>query len=62
MADENEPDERRKLLKWLVGSGSAVFAWAGGGGEPTPAWPEVPHGRWTGRMCRSLAGHPLADW
>jgi 4-diphosphocytidyl-2-C-methyl-D-erythritol kinase len=46
----------------MTGSGSAVFAWAGGGEEPTPAWPGVPHAGWTGRMCRSLAGHPLADW
>jgi 4-diphosphocytidyl-2-C-methyl-D-erythritol kinase len=46
----------------MTGSGSAVFAWAGGGEEPTLAWPGVPHERWTGRMCRSLAGHPLADW
>jgi len=46
----------------MTGSGSAVFAWAGGGEEPTLAWPGMPREGWTGRMCRSLAGHPLAHW
>jgi len=46
----------------MTGSGSAVFAWAGGGGEPTVAWPGLPHAGWVGRMCRSLAEHPLAHW
>jgi len=46
----------------MTGSGSAVFAWAGSGEEPTVAWPGVPREGWQGRMCRSLASHPLADW
>jgi len=46
----------------MTGSGSAVFAWAGSGEEPTVAWPGVPCAGWAGRMCRSLASHPLADW
>ena len=49
----------------MTGSGSAVFAHAGAAGDgaapqaavPT-AWPEG----WRSRMCRSLAGHPLAGW
>jgi 4-diphosphocytidyl-2-C-methyl-D-erythritol kinase len=46
----------------MTGSGSAVFAWAGSGEEPTVAWPGVPGAGWAGRMCRSLASHPLAEW
>ena len=44
----------------MTGSGSAVFATVGADGV---AWPEgeLPHG-WSGRMCRSLAHHPLRDW
>src|SRR5262249_49668293 len=54
----------------MTGSGSAVLAWAGGGAEPTRAVPGestdaqtgvLGAGR-TGRMCRSLAAHPLAGW
>jgi 4-diphosphocytidyl-2-C-methyl-D-erythritol kinase len=50
----------------MTGSGSAVLAWAGGGAEPVATLPDVPPevsgaGR-TGRMCRSLAAHPLAGW
>jgi len=46
----------------MTGSGSAVFARAGTGDQPTASlpseWPEA----WVGRMCRSLVQHPLRDW
>jgi 4-diphosphocytidyl-2-C-methyl-D-erythritol kinase len=44
----------------MTGSGSAVFATVGADGV---SWPEgeLPEG-WSGRMCRSLAHHPLRDW
>jgi 4-diphosphocytidyl-2-C-methyl-D-erythritol kinase len=44
----------------MTGSGSAVFATVGADGV---AWPEgeLPQG-WSGRMCHSLAHHPLRDW
>ena len=43
----------------MTGSGSAVFARAGTGAEPTAAMPaDLPPG-WVGRMCRSLEQHPL---
>ena len=44
----------------MTGSGSAVFATVGAEGV---SWPEgeLPQG-WSGRMCRSLAHHPLRDW
>ena len=44
----------------MTGSGSAVFAAVGAEGIP---WSEgeLPEG-WVGRMCRSLAHHPLRDW
>jgi 4-diphosphocytidyl-2-C-methyl-D-erythritol kinase len=44
----------------MTGSGSAVFAMVGADGVP---WLEgdLPEG-WSGRMCRSLAHHPLRDW
>ena len=44
----------------MTGSGSAVFAAVGAEGVP---WSEgdLPEG-WNGRMCRSLAHHPLRDW
>lgn len=46
----------------MTGSGSAVFARAGTGVEPTTAMPaDLPPG-WVGRMCRSLEQHPLAGW
>ncbi len=46
----------------MTGSGSAVFARAGSGPAPSAAMPgDWPRG-WSGRMCRSLARHPLADW
>jgi 4-diphosphocytidyl-2-C-methyl-D-erythritol kinase len=44
----------------MTGSGSAVFATVGTDGV---SWPEgdLPPG-WNGRMCRSLAHHPLRAW
>jgi 4-diphosphocytidyl-2-C-methyl-D-erythritol kinase len=46
----------------MTGSGSAVFAHAGSGPTPSAAMPgDWPSG-WSGRMCRSLAHHPLAGW
>lgn len=44
----------------MTGSGSAVFATVGAEGV---SWSEgeLPEG-WNGRMCRSLAHHPLRDW
>ncbi|MFL6698106.1 MAG: 4-(cytidine 5'-diphospho)-2-C-methyl-D-erythritol kinase [Vitreoscilla sp.] len=44
----------------MTGSGSAVFARVG---AESASWPEgeLPGG-WTGRMCRSLAHHPLRAW
>ncbi len=46
----------------MTGSGSAAFALAGNGEEPAGRLPpELPQG-WAGRMCRSLAAHPLCGW
>jgi 4-diphosphocytidyl-2-C-methyl-D-erythritol kinase len=47
----------------MSGSGSAVFARAGTGDRPLATWDEdeLP-AHWVGRMCRSLAVHPLAHW
>jgi 4-diphosphocytidyl-2-C-methyl-D-erythritol kinase len=52
----------------MTGSGSAVFArnglLNGTNDPPLAAWPQedaLPAG-WVGRMCRSLAQHPLVDW
>jgi 4-diphosphocytidyl-2-C-methyl-D-erythritol kinase len=58
----------------MTGSGSAVFArvgqtvekvegFAGTAGSPQATFPAeaLPPG-WVGRMCRSLAQHPLRDW
>ena len=43
----------------MTGSGSAVFAGAGTGAEPVAVLPpDLPPG-WIGRMCHSLAQHPL---
>ena len=43
----------------MTGSGSAVFAGAGTGARPSVEMPAgLPPG-WNGRMCRSLAQHPL---
>jgi 4-diphosphocytidyl-2-C-methyl-D-erythritol kinase len=58
-----------QVAKWLAvrfgnsrmtGSGSAVFATVGADGV---SWPEgdLPEG-WSGRMCHSLAHHPLRAW
>ncbi len=58
-----------QVAKWLelsfgnsrmTGSGSAVFATVGADGV---SWPEgeFPEG-WSGRMCHSLAHHPLRAW
>jgi len=44
----------------MTGSGSAVFAAVGADGA-TWSEGELPAG-WVGRMCRSLASHPLRDW
>lgn len=47
----------------MTGSGSALFARAGTGDQPTATWPVHPLAPgWEGRMCRSLARHPLRDW
>jgi len=48
----------------MTGSGSAVFARNGMDDQPLVTWPVedcLPPG-WVGRMCRSLAQHPLVDW
>lgn len=45
----------------MTGSGSAVFARAGTGDEPSAEMPALAAG-WVGRMCRSLADHPLVGW
>ena len=45
----------------MTGSGSAVFARAGSGPEPTANMPSLASG-WVGRMCRSLDEHPLVGW
>ena len=52
--------DRRFGNSRMTGSGSAVFARVDAEGA---SWPEgsLPGG-WTGRMCRSLAHHPLRDW
>ncbi len=47
----------------MSGSGSAVYASAGTGDQALATWDETelpPH--WLGRMCRSLAHHPLRAW
>jgi 4-diphosphocytidyl-2-C-methyl-D-erythritol kinase len=46
----------------MTGSGSAVFARAGSGPAPSAAMPSDWPVGWSGRMCRSLRRHPLADW
>jgi 4-diphosphocytidyl-2-C-methyl-D-erythritol kinase len=46
----------------MTGSGSAVFARAGTDVAPMATLPaDLPPG-WVGRMCRSLAQHPLKGW
>lgn len=47
----------------MSGSGSAVFARAGTGDRPQAGWvPQELPPQWVGRMCRSLAVHPLLHW
>ena len=46
----------------MTGSGSAVFARAGQGSQPSAAMPSDWPGGWSSRMCRSLERHPLAGW
>lgn len=46
----------------MTGSGSAVFARAGTGPEPSAAMPGELAPGWSGRMCRSLVEHPLLGW
>lgn len=47
----------------MSGSGSAVFARAGTDEPPMATWaPEELPAHWVGRMCRSLAEHPLRGW
>lgn len=46
----------------MTGSGSAVFARAGTGVEPTATLPADLSPGWVGRMCRSLEHHPLRGW
>jgi 4-diphosphocytidyl-2-C-methyl-D-erythritol kinase len=47
----------------MTGSGSAVFARAGTDEPPMATWaPEELPAHWVGRMCRSLAEHPLRGW
>ncbi len=47
----------------MTGSGSAVFARAGTGDQPVATFEvqDLAPG-WEGRMCRSLARHPLCGW
>jgi 4-diphosphocytidyl-2-C-methyl-D-erythritol kinase len=46
----------------MTGSGSAVFARAGTGTQPSAEMPSSLAPGWTGRMCRSLSEHPLVGW
>jgi 4-diphosphocytidyl-2-C-methyl-D-erythritol kinase len=46
----------------MTGSGSAVFARAGTGCEPSAAMPSELAPGWIGRMCHSLGEHPLVGW
>jgi 4-diphosphocytidyl-2-C-methyl-D-erythritol kinase len=46
----------------MTGSGSAVFARAGTGPEPSAEMPGDLEPGWQGRMCRSLHEHPLVGW
>jgi 4-diphosphocytidyl-2-C-methyl-D-erythritol kinase len=71
-AAEDRCDEVAQVAAWLqarygnsrmTGSGSAVFARAGTDDQPLAAFPtQALAPGWVGRMCRSLARHPLADW
>jgi 4-diphosphocytidyl-2-C-methyl-D-erythritol kinase len=46
----------------MTGSGSAVFARMGVGIKPTATWACDLELGWTGKMCSSLAAHPLNNW
>ncbi len=46
----------------MTGSGSAVFAGAGTGAQPTFPLPDDPAPGTVSRMCRSLERHPLRDF
>jgi 4-diphosphocytidyl-2-C-methyl-D-erythritol kinase len=46
----------------MTGSGSAVFARAGTGDQPSAEMPASLAPGWIGRMCRSLGEHPLVGW
>jgi 4-diphosphocytidyl-2-C-methyl-D-erythritol kinase len=46
----------------MTGSGSAVFARAGGGLKPNLALPLDLGAGWVSKMCQSLVQHPLANW
>lgn len=59
-----------KVASWLearfgnsrmTGSGSAVFARTGPGNDLGAELTELPTD-WSGRMCKSLAAHPLCEW
>ena len=69
---EDQCPEVAQAARWLqarygnsrmTGSGSAVFARVGTAGPPVASFPEdeLPPG-WVGRICRSLAEHPLLGW
>ncbi len=46
----------------MTGSGSAVFARAGIGNQPSAEMPANLADGWVGKMCRSLNEHPLVGW
>jgi 4-diphosphocytidyl-2-C-methyl-D-erythritol kinase len=68
---QSQAPEVAEAARWLdrqfgnsrmTGSGSAVFSRVGAGGLPLATWPaDLPSG-WVGRLCRSLAAHPLVHW
>ncbi len=68
-AEELCPDVTRALAllrtaygtSRMTGSGSAVYARVPDGPAAPVALPPLPPG-WQGRVCRSLAAHPLSGW
>ncbi len=68
-AEELCPDVTRALAllrtaygtSRMTGSGSAVYARVPNGPRDAVALPPLPPG-WQGRVCRSLAAHPLSGW
>jgi 4-diphosphocytidyl-2-C-methyl-D-erythritol kinase len=54
--------QRRFGNSRMTGSGSAVFARAGTGPQPSATMPSELAPGWIGRMCRSLGEHPLVGW